>query len=326
MAEFISVIIPAYNAEKYIERCIRSVQNQTYQNIEIIVVNDGSADGTEEICRKCGSQDARIRVLSQENRGVSAARNRGMEEAKGEYFSFVDADDTLPPAALAVLLEKLAAEKADIASGGMRAIHNDGTVKEESASSGIWTGQKALEMSLRDNTHTYSVWGKLFKKEFVGRVRFEEKRSIHEDSFFLFQCFEKEPRMVCLPSCVYDYYILPNSASRADFSEKYHDILYFAEQKYKIVQKSYPQYERLAQNMLVKANMAFLKISSRTRSSAARAQERVCIQQVKAKKQYFIPATETDKKWFLIIRCNLYYLYKICYHEKRRLEAIRNKK
>lgn len=313
MAELISVIIPAYNAEKYIERCIRSIQNQTYQNVEIIVVNDGSADGTEAAARRCGVQDARIRVFSQENKGVSAARNRGMEEAKGEYLAFVDADDTLPAEAMEVLMKKLLEERADIVSGSARAIYDDGTVKEGTIGSGIWTEKQALEMSLRDDPHTYSVWGKIYRKEFVGSTRFEEKKCVHEDSFFLFECFQKEPKMVCLEECVYEYHILQNSSSREAFSEKYYDILYFARRKEQIVREQYPQYESLARNMLVKANMAFLEICCKTNADGVTEQEKKCIQQIKAEKKYFVPATKINQMWFRIICLDLYYGAKFIY-------------
>lgn len=326
MPELISVIIPAYNAEKYIERCIRSIQNQTHRETEIIVVNDGSADATEHIGRELGLHDPRIKVISQENHGVSAARNRGLDVARGDYISFVDADDTLPPDALELLLDNMLRENADIVSGTMRAIHANGVVKEEANSiAEVWSGRTALEKSLEDNTHTYSVWGKLFRKEFVGDTRFEEGKRIHEDSFFIFLCCEKEPRMVCLNKCVYEYYVLPDSASRKAFSEKYYDILYFAARKYEIVRDSYPMYENLAQNMLMKANMAFLKIACRAQTDDAREQEEACIRQVKSKEKYFIPATEMDKRWFWLIKHNLYYGCKFCYRSKSWLKTIRNK-
>lgn len=317
-AELISVIVPAYNAEKFIGRCIRSIQNQTYGNLEIIIVNDGSADGTKQICQRYCDLDSRIRLISQENQGVSAARNRGIDDSKGEYIAFVDADDTMPPKALEILLGSLLQGKADIVGGTMRAVYNDGTIKEKmTADPEIWKGEMALEKSLKDNPYTYSVWGKLFRKGFIGKTRFVEQRHIHEDSFFLFECFVNKPEMVCISECVYEYHILPDSASRTGFSEKYFDILYFAERKYKMIQMSYPQYEKAAQNMLVKANMALLKILVRATGKAIYAEEKSCIKNIKDNQKYFLPATEADKKWFFIIKYNLYYVYKLYYHLKQ---------
>lgn len=311
MAELISVIVPAYNAERYIARCIQSIENQTQQELEIIVVNDGSVDGTAAKAGECARGDSRIKLLFQENQGVSAARNRGLEEAKGQYIAFVDADDTLPSGALEHLLEVMRAENADIVSGTMRAIHSNGTVREENdASAGIWCGKTALEKSLGDEPHTYSACGKLFRKSFLGGIRFTEKRRIHEDSFFLFECFQKEPRMVCLQESVYEYHIMPDSASRSEFSEKYFDILYFAECKYETIQRDYPQYGKMAKNMRLKANMAFLKMLARTRGTEFRQEEKKCIREIKEGKNDFLPATDADRKWFFVIQHDLYYVYK----------------
>lgn len=325
MAELISVIIPAYNAEKYIERCIRSIQNQTYQNVEIIVVNDGSVDGTETAARRCCVQDARIQVISQENKGVSAARNRGMEEAKGEYLAFVDADDTLPAEALEVLMKKLLEERADIVSGTIRVIHRSGMETEETAAEEIWTGTTALEKSLEDHIHTYSVCGKLFRKEFVKNISFAEGRKVHEDSFFLFECFRHEPRMACFDRCVYLCHISENSASRTNFSEKYFDILYFAECKYKVIQNEYPQYEQLAKNMMIKANMALLKILCKENGKRYRQEERTCIRWIQQNQQYFLPSARIDKSWFFVIKYHLYPVGKLCCRWKHRIEIMKSR-
>ena len=93
--ELISIIVPAYNASKYIEKCLNSILSQTYKNFEIIVVNDGSTDNTLDILKKCSEQSDKIKIVAQKNKGVSAARNNGLEHAKGQYIAFVDADDTL---------------------------------------------------------------------------------------------------------------------------------------------------------------------------------------------------------------------------------------
>ena len=91
--ELISIIIPIYNAEKYIERCINSLKNQTYKNIEIICINDGSTDNSLNILKRIAITDNRITIIEQENKGVSVARNKGIESAKGKYIMFLDADD-----------------------------------------------------------------------------------------------------------------------------------------------------------------------------------------------------------------------------------------
>lgn len=112
--ELISIIIPLYNAENYVDKILPCILGQTYTALEILLVNDGSTDGTLSKCQQYQRQDARIRVLSQENGGVSAARNRGLAEAKGEYISFVDADDYLKPDFIEVLYRAATAEGCDV--------------------------------------------------------------------------------------------------------------------------------------------------------------------------------------------------------------------
>ena len=101
----VSVIIPAYNAEKFIENCIQSIQRQTFQDFEIIAVNDGSKDGTLSVLKKIAKEDARVVIVDQENKGVSAARNAALKQATGKYLTMVDADDDLPENALKSMLD-----------------------------------------------------------------------------------------------------------------------------------------------------------------------------------------------------------------------------
>lgn len=112
--ELISIIIPLYNAENYVDKILPCILGQTYTALEILLVNDGSTDGTLSKCQQYQRQDARIRVLSQENGGVSAARNRGLAEAKGEYISFVDADDYLKPDFIETLYRCAVQENCDV--------------------------------------------------------------------------------------------------------------------------------------------------------------------------------------------------------------------
>ena len=97
MNELVSVIIPAYNAEKFLSQCVESIINQTYRNIEIIIVNDGSRDNTAEIAKECAKKDSRVKLINKENGGVTSARLKGVQEASGEWIGFVDSDDEIEP-------------------------------------------------------------------------------------------------------------------------------------------------------------------------------------------------------------------------------------
>ena len=110
----ISVIVPVYNVEEYLEECLNSIQHQTYTDIEVILVNDGSRDGSKEICERYCQQDPRFHLINQENKGLSGARNRGMTESKGEFITFVDSDDVIKDDMLEQLFKHMTSEEMDI--------------------------------------------------------------------------------------------------------------------------------------------------------------------------------------------------------------------
>lgn len=124
MSKKVSVVVPIFNAKKYLETCLTSIQNQSYKNIEIILVNDGSTDGSDEICEELKVKDARINVVNQENRGPAAARNRGIEIANGTYIQFVDADDQIKQTMIENLVSSLENTHADLAICGYETINN----------------------------------------------------------------------------------------------------------------------------------------------------------------------------------------------------------
>jgi len=311
----ISVIVPAYQAEQWLEECCRSVFSQTYSNWELIVVNDGSQDRTGKIADLLADENGKVRVIHTENGGVCRARNIGLDTAKGEYITFLDADDLLMPDALEYLFILLNDENADISIGqkivfGQDGKETPGNYPDEYA---VWQGKDALIHSLKDHPATYSVWGKLYKRQLVEDVRFVLGKHIHEDSFFLFQCVMKQPKVVASNRIILRYRLSENSASRSPFSEKMFDILYFAEEKEKLIRNYYPELLLLVNNLKIKANMALLRNLCKTTEKKYRRVEKKCIQDILKHKRHFIPATEADRKWFWIITHHMYDLYKRAY-------------
>ena len=184
----ISVIIPAYNCEKYIKNCLESLKHQTYRNLEIIVVNDGSTDNTLNICREMQYNDYRIKIINQENKGVSAARNKGIECATGKYITFVDADDVIEPDMYEVMQKDIYLNTADIVrvgayihdrKGHIRHIYNDNSVEIINDKSEIIHKFVTGELSI-------AVWDKLFTKSIIGDTRFKENVS-QEDTMFVWE-------------------------------------------------------------------------------------------------------------------------------------------
>lgn len=304
----VSVIVPIYNAEKYLSECIESILLQTYKNIEIILINDGSKDNSLFIAEKYAKENKNIIFRSTENRGVCAARNMGLSLAGGEYIMFVDSDDSLIITAVEKLMDALQTENADIAVGGH--LQCDTSERE------IWTGKTGLEKASEDDEHTYSIWAKLFKKSSTIKHKFCEGKKIHEDAFFYFQCLTYNPKIVITNEKVYNYRYNPASASHASFSEKFYDILYFAKRKLEIINEIAPELNEKAKNIWVKANLAMLHQFLNTTDKKYKADEKACIKAVKENKKYFIPAIAGDQKFFNIVINNLYYVFKLAYKIK----------
>ena len=315
MGGLISVIIPVYNAEKYLRKCLDSVLNQTYKNLEIIAVNDGSTDNSLQILNDYALKYGNILVVDKENGGVCSARNVGIEKARGEYLTFLDSDDFFIDTALEVLYDNLIKNQADIASGLLCA--NASELKfDENYPIEIWENTLLLEKCLLDNRFTYSSCAKLFRADFLKDVRFVEGKKIHEDSYFVFCLSLKQPKFVACDVYIYNYSINENSASHANFSEKYFDILYFAEQKYKCIEIQYRELIDSAKNMLVKANLAMLQCFLNTKNKSYKKDIIKCKKVVRENSKYFIPAIIGDKKRFLIVKYHLYDFYRFIYQIK----------
>jgi glycosyltransferase involved in cell wall biosynthesis len=311
----ISVIIPAYNAERWIGEALRSVLEQSYRNWELIVVDDGSSDHTYEIVMEMSQGHPSVRLIHTENNGVSQARNRGLDESHGEYIILLDADDRLSPRALECLYTAIEENQADIAIGWKINMTQEGELRgcPYERERKLLMGEESLVYSLCDHPSMYAAWGKLYKRSFLSDTRFVKGRRIHEDTFFVFQCCLRQPRVIITDEIVVQYRNTPNSASRAAFSEKFFDILYFAEQKKAAVDELYPQYANLAENMLIKAHIAMLKNLCKTKDRKYRKIEKQCEREIIKRKDKFIPAVAGDQKFFRIVTCRMYWAYKMMY-------------
>lgn len=303
----ISVIIPAYNSETYLEPCVRSVLQQTYQNLEILLIDDGSTDKTWEICRRLAAADSRIKPIHKQNGGVSSARNAGIEAASGAMLLFVDGDDELKENGLEALIEAQQRTGADIVA----AWYDMGApIPYPEAGDVVWKGTKALQKSLEDHPLTYSVWAKLYTREIIGDTRFQEGIRVNEDSLFVFRLLCKQPCFAGINRVVYFYRPNAASASRAAFSEKYFDIPKVADVKQQLILQQYPQLEAAARNMKLKAELSLLNNLSSCPCSTYRAQEKALLHNLRAGKTYYISATRKDDLLFFLMTHHLYYPFK----------------
>lgn len=315
----ISIIIPAYNAGETIQRACMSVFNQTYPNLELLVIDDGSQDETGKLVKQMACDHPQLKYYHQENGGVCKARNTGLDHAVGEYISFLDADDEMLPNCLEALLEIARTKNCDLVAGTYDVVRSDGSiVPQRYDAECIWKGQEAFENALKDHPAAYCVWGKLYRRDILKNIRFVEGRRIHEDGFFLFELLQQNVTMAVSDVVTIRYFMTKNSASGSQFSDKHLDILYFADKEHEVIVQNYPEYLPLAKNILVKANMAILRIMWSARDPKYKEIERQCLRTVRENASYFIPAIKVDKIMFLIIRLHLFWLYKLVFRMLRR--------
>lgn len=209
MKALISVIVPVYKVEPFLKRCVKSIQQQTYQNIEIILVDDGSPDACPDICDEFAIQDSRIRVIHKKNGGLSCARNAGIAMASGEYFCFVDSDDFIHSTMLEHLLASVNATGAKLAIANVKTVDEDGRQVIESKKSPICTGcftaQELLPKLYQEFGWYYIVaWNKLYHRSLFEKIQFPVGK-IHEDEYVIAQIIWKAQKVVCISNEEYVY-------------------------------------------------------------------------------------------------------------------------
>ena len=221
----ISIIVPVYDVEKYIGRCVDSIINQTYKNLEIILVDDGSPDNCGKICDEYAKKDCRIKVLHIKNGGVSNARNVGIEASTGEYISFVDSDDVICPEMYEKLLNCALENNADIVQCHYYHLFEDGhkeDMKCEKTVQKIENTEDARKAVVY-NKISFSVWAKLFKREIIGDIRFNTALKVSEDRLFVYECCSKASKVVMLDDVEYGYFQRESSVIHTFNIKKFYD-------------------------------------------------------------------------------------------------------
>lgn len=235
----ISIIVPVYNVEKYLDKCIESITNQTYKDLEIILVDDGSQDKCPEICDNWVKRDNRIKVIHKKNGGVSSARNIGIESADGEYIGFVDSDDYIDQSMYKILLENLLRNGADISVCSSYFVYENGTQKIDSKTSDKICNQKEA-VELISYTMNNSLWNKLFRKESIVKCRFDEEHTFGEDHLFLLQALKNVNKVTFCSRSLYYYVQHKDSITGTKFSKRSFDQIYMKDILLEFVEKNFP--------------------------------------------------------------------------------------
>lgn len=221
--KIISVIIPVYNVEKYLNRCIDSVVNQTYTNLEIILIDDGSSDSSGKIADEWGKRDKRIKVIHKKNEGVSVARNYGVELARGKYIGFVDSDDYIEKNMFEILYKNILYTNSNISMCNYYIVNQDYTYNHKHNINGnllIIENQQDFFKLLNRNYYRGFVWNKIFEREIVRNIKFDEKIHMCEDLLWVSRIATESIKYCFDNRCLYYYVKREDSAYNSGMTEK----------------------------------------------------------------------------------------------------------
>lgn len=250
----VTVVLPVYNVEKYLERCLKSIANQTYRNLEIIIVDDGSTDRCPEICDEWEKKDNRIKVVHKENAGLGFARNTGIENATGEYICFFDSDDYIDLNTIEKIYELAEKEKADIVTFGFCNVNKDGTVGKVNIPCPkklLYEGNEIQEEFLPDligpdtSTGEYtnlwmSVCGAFYSMQLIKKIEWRlvsEREIISEDIYSLLLLYKHVNRVSVLQEALYFYCENSTSLTHTYRKDRYEKIKHFYKECLKVCQK-----------------------------------------------------------------------------------------
>ena len=265
----ISIIVPVYKVEAYLDQCIRSMTEQTYRNLEIILVADGSPDKSGEICDQWAQKDSRIRVIHKENGGAGLARNAGLDVATGELIGFVDSDDYIAPN-MYEYLYSLLSQGADIAECDYVVTEADAAEFDEAeANVQFYDAQEAMSCNIQDTVFRQLIWNKLYRREMVGDIRFPVGRKI-DDEFFTYQVLGNAKKLARTSSPCYAYRQQPNSVMHQKNPVKALEGIEAKQERLSYIQHHFPALETEAKQELLLACVYAMQTCRKERTGEER--------------------------------------------------------
>lgn len=242
----LSVIVPVYNAEKFLDKCLLSIRRQTYSNMEIILVEDGSTDGSLSICRRHEAEDERIRVIAKENEGVSAARNTGLDNATGAYIGFVDSDDYIEEDMYEMLLANMEEGKAQLAICGIAQVYDNRIIRDKIDFKRTVSREEAVFMVLESRYISVNPVNRVFKKELFEGLRFPVGMT-SEDAYLILDILARTERVSVDLTPKYYYVHRTDSITTSEYKKTDRCVITAYEKNKKIVEECYPQYKAVAE-------------------------------------------------------------------------------
>lgn len=263
MCNKISVIIPAFKVEKYLSKCVESVLNQTYSDLEIILVDDGSPDNCGSICESFKEKDCRVKVIHKQNGGLSDARNVGMSIATGDYISFIDSDDWVEKDYFQVLINLLTENNADLASVSLSSVREDDQEvgRKHTGEVFLFGASEAMCSMFSRNGIPWCAQAKLYKKNLFDGIKFPCGQ-LMEDKATTYKVFAKCNRIVYADLPCYKYLVRQESIMHSEFSEKRLNSFAIQEELNSFIEHNFPEAVTLTHAYTVKVSIAFLCLMS----------------------------------------------------------------
>ncbi|MGG0739351.1 glycosyltransferase family 2 protein [Niallia taxi] len=270
----ITVIVPIYNVQEYLDRCLKSIIGQTYKNLEIILVNDGSTDSSGEICDNYAVRDSRIRVIHKENGGLSDARNVGIQAATGNYIGFVDSDDFIHKDFYHVLYNTIVNYQCDVVEVGYKEVYeyevdlsdDDFMENDEASIIKYFEKDKAVINSILDHDLRNYAWNKLYKKELWNNIKFP-KGKLFEDVFTTYQIFNCCTKIVKVEKVLYYYFQRADSIVNSKFSLKKLDHFEALNEVMDFMEDNYPKAAPITYIKYYMESLNYLSILMQNRNS-----------------------------------------------------------
>ncbi len=269
LSPLVSVIVPVYNVEAYLDQCIESILAQSHTNMEILVVDDGSTDSSGALCDRWAERDARISVIHQPNGGLSAARNTALDVMTGQLVTMVDSDDVLHPDFIATLLDAMSQHDADIAVGGYQPFYDNGlawpTESRRHAHARCYSQHEALQAILYQRGLTHSAWGRLYRAELFDGIRYPVGK-YYEDFAIIYPLLKRCSTVVHIDTILYGYRQRDKSILQT-FSSRRADVLDVGEQLETEIMAHDHRYAGAIHSRLLSAYFNILLLSHQDKSS-----------------------------------------------------------
>lgn len=255
----ISIIVPVYNTAKHLPKCLNSIINQTYQNLEIIIINDGSTDNSDKIIQKYAAKDSRIKTKYQKNQGLSAARNTGLNIATGKYVTFIDSDDTVEPDMINAMLSALHKHNAEISVCSFKEVYPSGktTNFNHGYPEQTFTTPQALAAMLKEHGFMVSSTMKLYPISFFKNTKFPINK-LHEDVGTTYKLIMQAKNIIFLPQSYYNYHHYGNSII-SNFNDNKFDLITLTDQMCDDINKKFPELINITNERRMRARFSLLR-------------------------------------------------------------------